>query len=339
MSNRPDLMAALRRDDAGFAQRSLPAAAERRILAEIDAHASGRRRDLRRWPVALTSAAAGALAVAALFWLRSPGDGEHKREPRVARPDPGSGFAVQSETCSTARLEGAIQLDGFCRVRLAALGVVLTTRSGTRVAKTPDGVRVVRGNAEFEVAPVAPGHPPFRVLVDGGAIEVMGTRFIVDQRDGSGHVDLLDGKIRFVHPDGSVTNIQPGARFGWLPAASVAPAVAPADEPLAAAPPPAPKPAIRRDPPRPDPAPTIERIRALRAERRYREAASLIEQLETQRWDARTGEILSYEHGDILEHLGDPSAACKHWRTHLARFPRGDYRNAAERALADLACE
>ncbi|HTE54965.1 MAG TPA: FecR domain-containing protein [Kofleriaceae bacterium] len=131
---------------------------------------------------------------------------------------------------------------------------------------------------------------------------------------------------------------------------AVATAPAPAASARSAAPPPtAPPPAATALPPPPVvPVPThlpdqaaaslIDRVLALRAERRYREAADLLRQASRQNWRPSTAELLSYEEGDIRARLPDRAAACDHWRRHRTRFPAALHAAAIEKSMKRLGC-
>jgi hypothetical protein len=82
----------------------------------------------------------------------------------------------------------------------------------------------------------------------------------------------------------------------------------------------------------------VERVISLRAHGRYREAMAALESLHPLHFDVRTAEVLSFEEGNILEHLDDAAATCRHWRQHLVRFASGQYREFVEKKVADLSC-
>jgi ferric-dicitrate binding protein FerR (iron transport regulator) len=348
MTEQRDLLAPLRAAGEALSRANLSHAARQRIGDRLaEAAAAPRRRS------ALLPGVALALAAGIAVWLmvaRDRAQPQPAAEPTVAPAAPGAAgrsFAWEGLTCSAAEQGPTLTADGGCRVRVDQMGMSISSRAEVELVRLDDGVRLARGSAEFEVAH-RDSRQPVRVWVSGGSIEVTGTRFTVHQHARGGHVDLIDGGIRFRATDGTTTAIRPGTRFVWLdrpPPAPARDATPPAPEirrqlPRPPRPPRAPRPA--RDPRVPisgdAAARAIEDVQALRAERRYRDAARLLRHLRAANWDRSTAEVLSFEEGDVLEHLGDDRAACAHWRAHQARFPGGTYRAAIERAQRRLRC-
>jgi transmembrane sensor len=341
MNEERDLLAALKAADQELSRATLSAEAKARIGDKLaSAIERGRHRRSTFLPV-MAVALAGA---AALLWIMSSPvpTAPPAKAPAVARA---AGFAWQGTGCSTA--DGALHLDGSCRARVEEMQLSISSGRQAELIRLDDGVRLRRGSAEFEVVP-RDKRRPLRVWVSRGAIEVTGTRFTVEQRQGGGHVDLLEGSIRFRAADGTVTLIHPGTRFEWL---DRPPAPKTADRAVSGQPPAPPsrvetgRPAGRATGKPRSPSVSseaaddlIEAVHALRAERRYREAADLLEKTRTMDWDRRTAEVLSVEEGDLLEHLGDKRTACAHWRAHVARFPGGRHGDAIRKARARLSC-
>jgi hypothetical protein len=78
----------------------------------------------------------------------------------------------------------------------------------------------------------------------------------------------------------------------------------------------------------------------LRARRRFADAASLLERTLTAGLPPATFERLSYELGEIQTYqLTGSDRACRHWRSHRARFPQGRYTNEIDAAVRRLHCE
>jgi hypothetical protein len=359
MSER-DLLDPLRAADRALSATTLSSAARERIGDSLRTAAN---RAPRPRSAILGPAIAFALGGAAV-WLLLPGGAE----PAAPRPEAqpavrAAGFTWEGSRCSATERDGGLSLDGWCRVSMERIGLSISSRRQAELVRLDDGVRLAAGSAEFEVAH-REGGPPVQVRVSAGIIEVTGTRFIVEQERGGGHVDLLEGSIRFRAVDGSVTPVQQGTRFAWVDRSVAAPPVA--EAPVAEAPVPAPSgaeapvaapsgsaPPVAAPPvpvedrsriaPRPmlpaeAAAGVIERVQALRAERRYQEAVELLRQERARSWEHRTAEILSFEEGDLLERVGDERAACLHWRAHQARFRGRRYRQPIDRALARLGC-
>jgi hypothetical protein len=171
------------------------------------------------------------------------------------------------------------------------------------------------------------------VVVSAGRIQVLGTRFVVFQGPRGGHVDLVEGAIRFVPDAGEPRTIVPGERLAWgslrepneeahadppVEESKSSPASMRARRPSDA-------PDRGGSPPAPIDVP-LDQIAGLRAAGRYGDAVDLIRSIDRARLDRRTAEVLSYEEGSILQdHLDRGDAACRHWAEHLRRFPRGRY--------------
>ena len=83
----------------------------------------------------------------------------------------------------------------------------------------------------------------------------------------------------------------------------------------------------------------VSEVAQLRAQRKYKAAASQLQAALSKRLDRHAREVLSYELGTILStHLPDRDKACAHWDEHQRRFPSGDYQRAIERARERLGC-
>ncbi|MEX1362157.1 MAG: FecR domain-containing protein [Nannocystaceae bacterium] len=377
MSKPRSFTAALRQLEQGHqAERLRPGAANRiarRLDAELlDAELPRRRRRF----IPMVSFAAGAATVLAVFTLGT--------EPQTAVRDQGPGPApmhaswqVGGDNCHATRGETELTLDGRCRVVVPAPGMVIESRRTTQLRAAEHGVVMLGGTAIFEVEPDIEG-PSRQVLVPGGTIEVHGTRFSVVVYEDQGHVDLLDGAIRFIADDGRVHEIEPGERYRFSARTTVAAATEPAstepapatepistelaldEEPIDAAVPLAAGERLAalateeaRDPRgsrgssrararRPSPeelSAIVTQVTELRAQRQYRAAVSLLRGALAERWDRRTREVLSYELGTILStQLPDREAACAHWVEHREQFPAGRYARAVDRAEERLSC-
>lgn len=352
------LVPALRELDQRLATSPMPIGAKNRIAARI-AQESQRRESspVRRLLPMLTFAAGAALVFVVVGWrLLAPS------QPDVSRPGAASflgSFAIAGDDCH-ARPDGDFTwLDGDCR--LVAPHLEVQTWSGARVMPWERGLQLAGGEATFDVAKVGPGEAPVRIAVSHGTIEVLGTRFAIDQDDYGGHVDLFEGRIRFVPSEAgaAAVEIEPGQRHAWgdralpprptpqprrIPEAAAEGATPPASgdesggiedeieieiddaDPRTAR-------ASRRGTDEEADA-IAQMVTRLRAAGRYGEAARILRKALRRRWSGRTAQVFSYELGEILErHRGDRGAACRHWRQHAKRFPSGRYADAVERSL------
>jgi transmembrane sensor len=355
---------ALRSADERWSNALLPGDADRRIAIALEVRAIEKARAPRRAFALAASFAVGAVAASVVFWALYA-DRQQRPEASIAE----DGVRVLADACRVSREGTKLDLSTGCRVGLG--GVRVEAAKESRLERAPEGLRLLFGLASFEVDHVRPGEPPVRVLVSGGAIEVLGTRFVVFEGGGRGHVDLIEGRIRFVAASGEVTAIEPGRRHVWSSAPPVEARAPPAPAPLVASPPPPPPaqkrelraaPSARESPPpppaepaeaasegpepsaRPDPkelASGLERAGRLRALGRHREAISVLESLESRGWDDhRTREVISFEIGRILDdHSGDRTLACRRWLGHRSDFPGGRYASEVDQAIARLECE
>ena len=181
---------------------------------------SGRR---RRVLMSLSLAGAVATAVLAVWMVLGP-FGKQTPQGHMAATGQTTGettlvvepaIASEKMPCLTRESDGALELQGRCRLRLEHPGMEIETRQPARIRKESGGVRVMEGVAFFDVEPVPPGRPPARVWVSGGLMEVIGTRFGVTQMEDGGAVDLFEGRLRFVGPAGLARYIEAGRRFRW----------------------------------------------------------------------------------------------------------------------------
>ena len=359
------LIALLRARDEQLRQTPLRLAADLRVRRMLHEGPT------RLVPVRKIRVALAYVALGAAIALIVQGARDRMTADRAA-PVANQSLAPTSPTaeCTVRNGQDDALFSGRCLLELKTASI--RTEPNTEIRQTATHLEMVRGKAWFEVAPVAPALPPVRVRVAGGVIEVIGTRFVVEQGPNEGSVHLVEGKIRFTAAAGSTSVLRPGERFQWSNAPNVPlPETAPpsvASAPIANAPPappsgePHPMRTTTRETPLttavPSAAPVasdharegahaggllardaVERVISLRARGRYREAMAALEELHHLHLDARTAEVLSFEEGNILEHLDDAAATCRHWRQHLARFASGPYREVVEKKLVDLSCQ
>jgi hypothetical protein len=271
-------------------------------------------------------------------------------DPVAAAPrDPPSDEATHTaprDACpSSLGAEAATLLPLGCSVALSSPAMAIAAHTPVRIARTDRGVRVLEGDAFFAVETVEPGAPTVQVEVEGGTIEVLGTRFVVHQAGAEGHVDLLEGAIEFTAGDGTRRAVDPGRRLHWAGGAIVddgapveamepdtagehpGPRIAPVGEGDAAE-----EPEVALDA-------VLDQVATLRRRGDYREAATLLRDTRASIRDAAASEILSYEEGTLREHYQAQEAACAFWRGHMRRFGEsGRYATAVTGRLSRLGC-
>jgi hypothetical protein len=357
-----DLPSLLRAHDDRLRQSRMSVAARVRIHERLRAVYGKDRVEVRR--VVVTMLAGAAMGAGVTFgWaaLRSP-------SPTLPSNVDAPAAMVSSDAGSCTieeRTEGAA-FSGRCTLQLRF--ATIRTEPNAEVRSRDDVVEVLSGRAWFDVAPVRAGGPPVRVRVAGGVIEVVGTQFLIEQEATSGSVELFEGVIRFRASSGRApVEIRAGEKFRWSNPSSVpAPAVPlesgehPQDTSPVAPTPPARSAARAPRPPSPaatqaeaepgtpqteggdaataSPHDIALRVMRLRSEGRYEEAAAALAQAHSAKLDARTAEVLSFEEGEVLEHLGDTAKACAHWKEHARRFPDGRYRDFVATKTSRLAC-
>lgn len=338
--------AQLRELDAALAAVPLPTGLHARIVASAEARA-GR----RHLGIALVVATAAVVLAFALGRRWSPAtiDGDAAPviavAPAIATEPPIVAHAIATrwdgrlEADPACALEGdaALSVRGDCRLRLRAPSLSIDVWGAATLASADRGVRVVDGVALFHVDRVAEGQPRVRVEVAAGAIEVIGTRFVVTQRGDGGHVDLLEGAIAFVDRDGAEHRVAPGQRLGWDATRVLAEATAlPAPTPTATPGPtrPAAKPARAAV----DVDAALERVAGLRRAGRYDDAIAELVRVRRSVDDPVVAEVLSFEEGTLRTRADRPDEVCAYWRGHLARFGAGDHAASIREHMASARC-
>jgi hypothetical protein len=227
--------------------------------------------------------------------------------------------------------EAEIAVRGDCRLRLVEPSLSIDVWGGAGLVAAADGVRVQRGVALFHVDPVALGRPRVRVEVSAGTIEVIGTRFVVTQLEGGGHVDLLEGSIAFVDREGAEHAVAAGQRLGW-DTSRVHTEATPIAAPIRA-----PRPTTPASAPL-DVDAALEKIAALRRAGRYDDAVAQLVRLRRSVDDPSTAQVLSFEEGTLRMHADRPDEICAFWRGHLARFGPGDHAASIEDHMTTAGC-
>ena len=311
--------------DAKAIDRRLREAAQRGATPSLLQRAQRRRERGPRRAWIGVAAAAAALLLGVAMWPREP-----------ARSVP---------SCATALADGFLQLSAGCEAQALNDQVEIEARSAAMMRVTGGNLYVELGTVELDVdAPSGPIH----VVTKGGVIEVIGTRFVVAQGDRSGHVEMLDGAIRFHALDGTVTLLGAGERLVWPPPRFAARPPAPAATPATPAAPArsdAEASAAQRRPqletrkPKAKPKPTLADLSALRAQGRYHEALRIAEALLRRTSSRRTRQVIHYEAGTIIQDLiRDASWACRYWNEHRRRYPNGRYAADVDRRRARMGC-
>lgn len=345
--------ARLRELDAALAAVPLPTGLHARIVASAEARAGRRHLGIalvvataavvlafalgRRWsPAAIDGDAAPVIAVAPTI----------ATEPPIVAPAIATRWDGRLEAEPACALEGdaALSVRGDCRLRLRAPSMSIDVWGAATLTSADRGVRVVDGVALFHVDRVAQGEPRVRVEVAAGAIEVIGTRFVVTQRGDGGHVDLLEGAIAFVDRDGVEHRVAPGQRLGWDATRVLAEAAA-LPAPIAAATPgappaatPATRPAAKPIRPPIDVDAALERVAGLRRAGRYGDAIAELVRVRRSVDDPVVAEVLSFEEGTLRTRADRPAEVCAYWRGHLARFGAGDHAASIREHMASARC-
>ena len=324
----------------------MPLGARNRVQIAIRAHESRRRARWRRWVPAASFVAGAALVLVAVGsqWRANVSPAALLQAPVAVASVPTVGpFHVEGSDCTLDARGGRAELGARCS--LVASHMTVQVFEPATVRAEGRNVEVTSGKILFEVEDVRQGEDPIEIRVSHGTIEVVGTRFAVEQQPEGGHVDLLEGKIRFHRPDGSVEDVLPGQRLAWgTEDADPTRALAlepDSDEIEFIDPDPAPdqhKPSRARGTDR-QAAAVIERVTELRADKRYGAAITELRRALRRPWDRRTAQVLSYELGELLRAAEDSLGACEHFASHQRRYPEGRYAAAVDRILERLDCE
>jgi transmembrane sensor len=260
------------------------------------------------------------------------------------RPLTSGGFELAPEARVEVTREAAVELSPATVVFDRPRGVRVTSIRRTSLRRELRGIRVLTGEAEFEVQKRSAEAGPVRVLVSGGSIEVHGTRFTVKETGaGTGSVALHEGAIDFLDEAGVTHVLRPGETLQWPVPPPAAPLI---DEP-------APLPQLQPVPPK-EPRPATadwrlfdQRVHAeavitelgqLRKQGAWNDAVHLLER-ELNRGAPDTRERLSFELGLILTwQIKDTASACAHWAQHQREYPEGRFDGEVDRAAASLGC-
>lgn len=334
--------------DAQLGQVPLPDGLEHRIMAAARGGGAVIEAPRRRFIGVAVAFAAGVLLT--LAWARYRAAPEPAVEVTQQRDDqdprdgvdpgpetpptvvtPGPGLTITSADCSWQRDGEQLLLASGCRLRVAEPALELEAWAPTRVAPIAGGLAMLSGVASFAVEHRSDPASPARIGVSGGTIEILGTRFVIEQRESGGHVDLISGAIAFRDLDGALASVEAGRRHHWR-----TPAIEP-DEPT----PTRPRTELDEtdDTRARELAEVLDEVARLRHAGAYAEAIARLDALRERDYPARTREVVSYERATLVERADTPAAACASWAAHRRRFPDGRYDADIERRLDALDCE
>lgn len=314
------------------AQIEIPRDSYARLLHAVESRRMPRTWRYTRLLVVTTglSAIAGAVAVALLV----------SRSPRMCGFTSVAGSGDWHGSCAAG---GEIAVDrGEATLALEELGVRVAVVSGTRVLRAASGVRVLAGRAVFSVEP-RPRRSPVRVLVSHGVIEVVGTRFAVEQSGDRGSVRLETGSIRFESNDGSTIAMSAGQTLRWP--LDGRPSNTTSSSASGAPPPSAPR--VRsgdstvrsRATTSAGTADLVRRIERMRIQHDYDRLAAWLGRTLAGTRSEPLRERLSFEMADVLIKKGAPPAeVCGHIERHVRRYASGEYTEQLTRTLTELRC-
>jgi len=293
-------------------------------------------RPVIRWGLGVSLAAAAAV----FLWLLVPSlfIQPHVGPFVLAQKAPQAVIAVAGDGVVAVR-------GGDCTLEERSTQSVLRLKSGSLVQRVSEGIRVIAGRVAFVVEPRPKNGAPVQVLVSGGVIQVVGTKFEIVETGQTGNVFLEKGSIRFVATDGTATMLVPGETRAWLQEPTTA-GWAAREETVVSAP--AALPEQKPGPVTPvrelaakkvEAASIFSRVTALRSRQRYEEAVDELARALDGSFPPATRERLSFERGSILTYLlKDRPRACAQWAKYDAEFPVGDYRKDVARAKAEVGC-
>ena len=319
--------------DEALAAVTLPREGERRLQRRLGASMSRRR---MRGPAVLAFTVAvivGALGMVAVQRTQRP---QQLDGMRVVQSSPD--FASSNRPGEVEIRTGAVTLfDEVSRVQLRI-------DRPLKLKREARGMRVVRGEVEFQVAS-RPTATPTRMLVSDGEIEVHGTRFRVVQRADGGEVTLFEGSILFRGTDGREVEVKVGDTLAWpLPPPPAppkeedrVPPLPSLDEDLSSLPPPEASADWRTHDRLLRAQVLLERIPKLRDEGKNDQAIRELDAAMALDLPAAARERLSFFLGQLLTESWS-KRACRHWKEHQWRYPAGKYDEEVHAARRELEC-
>lgn len=341
--DRPAFAAQLREAEASMFEETLREERTRQLWRQLQLQRAGAssKRPLRLFALGLAAGLLLGVIAWRVFW---PGSSE------VA----GMTVTNRSVGFEPVLADGVVSVSsGEATLVEKSLRLQVHVGKGARLKREPGGLRVVSGEASFVADKRLPTETPARVLVSGGAIEVIGTRFTVKQEGESGELVLYEGVVRFVVSDGRIVTVLPGEAFRW----PVAP-----EPPLHLPQPPEPsmhEPEVEGFDAGPSPAPlpptdsqtvvprsaddwsvhdrllrarvVLEEVPRLREAGKSRQALFRIRNALTHDLPSTTREQLVSWEAEILEDdLDQPTEACRTWREYMWLFPGGRFEERAK---------
>jgi transmembrane sensor len=330
MSKR-DFVRALADADRELGTFSLSPDADRRILDRARGPKKARR---KTWVFVVAPLAAAAAVVATWIAVPPANVAETIQGLRFTRNVPGA--TIVEEKDLTLQIEG-----GAISLFDDAWGAEMIAAGGARIRREAGDYRVVGGRVEMKIQKRE--QKSAKIFVSGGVIEVLGTRFTIDERGDRGRVELHEGKIRFTRNEGEVVELSPAESLEWPEGKRER------EEQVELAPrePEEPRAPVKSMKTKKEPHAPIEEVDAilaeidlLRSRGEYPRAVETLERaLKTRRLRNSARERLSFELGSILTHqLNDPARACRHWQSHASQFPKGRYELELVRAREHLKC-
>jgi transmembrane sensor len=324
---KPDFVLSLRRANEALSHVDVSSNLYARIVANAE---RPRERGLRRFMV---PALIAAVALSAVLFSVTSLRHSAPRAPRTAALV--GGFEITQGTLSagtTAEPNGhRLRFDcQQCTLTDRETRTELVVKGPLELERSQGSLRVIKGAVDVHVERRHYDEQPMRFMVSHGTIEVLGTRFHIDQGDAGGSVVLTEGAIRFRSDTGTEVTLAPGQSVTWpLPNPQKEPSeVLHAQEPTTA--PTTTKPSISE---------RLESVEGLRSRGQWARAASELSALLHEPLPRTTRERLSYELGSIYTYqLVQPKRACTHWVMHERTYPKGRYGTEIERAERSLGC-
>jgi hypothetical protein len=184
-------------------------------------------------------------------------------------------------------------------------------------------LRLRRGRARFVVKKRPATKQPFTIAVSHGWIVVIGTRFTVEQERRAGRIEVEEGLVEFRWSDGSPSDRLPaGSSLAWPRRDEAQPATATTTPDASEVATPKPKKKTKPVEKQISAKELMARLFQLKSQRRFDEAIELLaEGSKRKDFSEAQRERLSYELGVVLRQSGRTEEACRHFSSHLRRFP------------------
>jgi transmembrane sensor len=329
---KPDFVLSLRRANEALSRVEVSPSLYTRIVAKAEERND---RGFRRFtvPALVTAVALGAVALGGVWFAKT------SLRNFASRGSSTAAFVGGFEVTQGTLKAGTVTEPKGHRLRFDCNSCTLTdhetrtellVKGPLELERSPGALRVVKGAVDVHVEHRQNHEAPMRFRVSHGTIDVLGTRFRIDQGDAGGSVVLREGAIRFRSDLGTEVTLAPGQSVAWplpepKPASTL---VVQSQEPTA--PSTTTKPTISE---------RLENVEGLRSRGQWARAASELSSLLHEPLPRTTRERLSYELGSIYTYqMVQPKRACAHWATHERTYPKGRYRAEIEGAERSLGC-